>query len=88
VDKVGTFSEIQMYCSLDYKGTLSTVQNAQATALNEMQEITEATAGLNFPSGRPAKFQSALSVAAPFLNQQQAAQFGLVKGEGQCLPYG
>jgi hypothetical protein len=61
--------------------TLSTVKNEQATALNKMQEITEATAGLNFPSGRPAKFQSALSVAAPFLNQQQAAQFGLVKGK-------
>ena len=63
------------------QSTLSTTQTAQANALNEMREITEATAGLLFPSGQPVKFQSALSVASPFLNQQQAAQFGLVKGE-------
>ena len=61
--------------------TLSTTQTAQANALNEMREITEATAGLLFPSGQPVRFQSALSVASPFLNQQQATQFGLVKGK-------
>jgi hypothetical protein len=61
--------------------TLSTTETAQANALNEMREITEATAGLLFPSGQPVRFQSALSVASPFLNQQQATQFGLVKGK-------
>jgi hypothetical protein len=61
--------------------TLSTTQTAQENALNEMREITEATAGLLFPSGQPVRFQSALSVASPFLNQQQATQFGLVKGK-------
>jgi hypothetical protein len=63
------------------QSTLATTQKAQADDLNQMREITEATAGLRFPSGRPAVFRSAIGVAGPFLNEEQASAFNLVKGE-------